>query len=287
MIVRLIAVTFCLFISAQVFSQIRVEDDTGFIVELPSPPARIISLAPHITEILFSLGVGDKIVGTVRFSDYPSEASAIPVLGDAFAINLESILSLEPDLVVAWYTGGANTTVSKIRELKIPVFINHAPDLASIGTFIKKIGLLVGKQEQGVLLEQQFFSRLNSFGGRKDRPEKKVFFQIADQQLFTVSDTHLIGQAISMCGGKNIFGSLDIPVPIVSKESVLTTNPDLIIISKPSNHAGLSWLEKWAKINGFRDKVRFIEAELISRPSMRMLQGIERLCQLISQERHI
>ena len=109
-------------------AQIKVKDDTGFIVELPSPPARIISLAPHITEILFSLGVRDKIVGTVRFSDYPSKQCTIPVLGDAFAINLESILSLGGSCCGLVYAGGANTTVSKI-EAKEYLFSSIMPPI--------------------------------------------------------------------------------------------------------------------------------------------------------------
>ncbi len=286
MVIRFIAITFCLYISTQVYAETKVIDDAGFAVELSTPPAKIISLAPHLTEILFSVGVGHKIVGTVRFSDYPSEASSIPVLGDAFAINLEFILSLDPDLILAWYTGGANTTISKLRKLGIPVFIDNAPDLASIGTSFKKIGLLVGQREQGILLEQHFSTRLNFFRESNDGPKKKVFFQISDQQLFTVNDTHLIGQAISTCGGTNIFGSSDVPVPIVSTESVLVANPDIIIISKSSTDAGLSWLEKWGTIHGYREKISFIDAALISRPSMRILKGIERLCQIISLERH-
>ena len=286
MVVRFVAITFCLCIAAQAYAQTKVFDDAGFAVELPTPPVKIISLAPHLTEILFSVGVGHKVVGTVRFSDYPSEASSIPVLGDAFAINLEFILSLDPDLILAWYTGGASTTVSKLRKLGIPVFIDNAPDLASIGTSLRKIGLLVGQRERGELLEQQFSTRLNSFRESNDGPKKKVFFQISDQQLFTVNDTHLIGQAISTCGGTNIFGSSDIPVPIVSTESVLIANPDIIIISKSSTDTGLPWLEKWETIEGYREKISFIDAELISRPSMRILMGIERLCQIISLERH-
>ena len=282
MVARILPICFLFCLINQVQAQITVVDDTGVKIELDVPPEKIVSLAPHLTELLVSIGVGHKIVGTVRFSDYPNAARSIPVLGDAFVINLESILFLDPDIVVAWHTGGANNTIVKLRELGIPVFVNHTSDLEGIGSSAKQLGLLVGERDQGLLLEKKFLSTLQSISESKSDLKKNVFFQISDQQLYTVNDTHLIGQAISACGGNNIFGRSEIPVPIVSKESVLVANPDIIIISNGNSDRESPWIEEWSKLDGYRAKIRFIDAALISRPSMRMLQGINELCRIMS-----
>ncbi|RZO77491.1 MAG: cobalamin-binding protein [OM182 bacterium] len=282
MVARILPICLLFCLINQVQAQITVVDDTGVKIELDVPPEKIVSLAPHLTELLFSIGVGNKIVGTVRFSDYPNAARSIPVLGDAFVINLESILFLDPDIVVAWHTGGANNIIGKLRELGIPVFVNHTSDLEGIGSSAKQLGLLVGEREQGLLLEKKFLSTLHSISESKADLKKNVFFQISDQQLYTVNDTHLIGQAISACGGSNIFGGSEVPVPIVSKESILVANPDIIIISNGNSGRESPWVEEWTKLDGYHAKIRFIDAALISRPSMRMLQGINELCRIIS-----
>ena len=116
--------------------------------------------APHLTELLFSVGVGSRIVGTARFSDYPLAAQEIPVLGDAFAVSHESVVVLEPDLVVAWHSGVAGNVIKKLRDLKILVHVNEVTDLKSIGQSVRKLGRLVGEDELGVELDRRFVNQL-------------------------------------------------------------------------------------------------------------------------------
>ena len=263
-------------------AKIHVVDDTGKQIVLNTPAERIVSLAPHLTELLFSVGVGSRIVGTVRFSDFPVAAQQIPVLGDAFAVSLESIVALEPDLVVAWHSGGASNVINKLRALKIPVYVNEATDLKSIGQSVRKLGRLVGEDERGAELDLTFVNQLEELRNSNIGVAKSVFFQISDQSLYTVNDSHLIGQAMTICGVENIYGASDISIPIVSKESVLIADPDVIIISQPVLGRKSHWVEKWSEIEGFGPKVRLIDPALISRPSMRMLEGIKELCRLVS-----
>lgn len=276
------AVAFCVVLySSLCGAQIKVIDDTGNAVTLASPAKRIVSLAPHLTELLFSLNVGSRVVGTVRFSDYPEAAKSIPVLGDAFAISLESIVSSEPELVVAWHTGGANNIIERLRTLGIPVYVNEALALKSIARSIKSLAVLVGKAEYGETLALKFEYEISRLQEVYVGTNKKVFFQISDQSLFTINDSHLIGQAISVCGVQNIFGDSPIPVPIVSKEGVLAADPEIIMISQPIDSERSPWIEKWSEIEGYADRIRLIDPALISRPSLRMSKGIKELCSLV------
>lgn len=276
------AVAFCVVLySSLCGAEIRVIDDTGNAVTLAGPAKRIVSLAPHLTELLFSLHVGSRVVGTVRFSDYPEAAKSIPVLGDAFAISLESIVSSEPELVVAWQTGGANNIIERLRTLGIPVYVNEALDLKSIARSIKSLAVLVGKAGYGETLALKFEDEISRLQEVYAGTDKKVFFQISDQSLFTINDSHLIGQAISVCGVQNIFGDSPIPVPIVSKEGVLAADPEIIVISQPIDSERSPWIEKWSEIEGYADRIRLIDPGLISRPSLRMSKGIKELCSLV------
>ncbi|MDG2072232.1 MAG: helical backbone metal receptor [Pseudomonadales bacterium] len=276
------AVAFCVVLySSLCGAEIKVIDDTGNAVTLAGPAKRIVSLAPHLTELLFSLNVGSRVVGTVRFSDYPEAAKSIPVLGDAFAISLESIVSSEPELVVAWHTGGANNIIERLRTLGIPVYVNEALDLKSIARSIKSLAVLVGKAEYGETLALKFEDEISRLQEVYVSTNKKVFFQISDQSLFTINDSHLIGQAISVCGVQNIFGDSPIPVPIVSKEVVLAADPEIIMISQPIDSERSPWIEKWSEIGGYADRIRLIDPALISRPSLRMSKGIKELCSLV------
>ncbi len=261
-------------------AQIQVVDDTDMPVVLAHPAQRIVSLAPHLTELLFSIGVGARIVGTVRFSDYPAAARAIPVLGDAFTVNIESIIAREPDLVVAWHTGGTTKIIEKLRGLGVAVYVNEAGDLPSIATSTQKLSVLVGRSERGEALKQQFTRQLQALRTRNRQAPTRVFFQISDQGLYTVNDTHLIGQAMSVCGVENVFGSSVVPVPIVSKESVLAASPDVIVISQPTAEVVSPWVKKWSEIEDFGVKIRQIDPALISRPSLRMIDGIDALCRI-------
>ena len=273
-------------IHAQSQIQVQVLDDTNTSVVLDAPAQRIVSLAPHLTELLFSIGAGSRIVGTVRFSDFPDAAKEIPVLGDAFTINIESIVALQPDLVVAWRTGGTSNVVEKLRQLGIAVYVNEANDIESIAESAYMLSLLVGQEETGKILQNHFLQQLEMLKAGNVDTDRKVFFQISDQSLYTVNDDHLIGQAISVCGVRNVYGTSEIPVPIVSRESVLAANPDVIVISQPAKGTESPWVEKWSEFEGFEDRIRLINPALISRPSLRMVQGISELCRLVRNEKY-
>lgn len=262
-------------------SPVVVTDDIGRTVSLPAPARRIVSLAPHLTEILFALGVGDRIVGTVKYADYPPAARSLPRLGDAFSVSVEAVLALKPDVVFAWRTGGSGRAVARLAELGVPVYYNEAPKLDAIASSVEKIGKLVGKARKGAQLAQQFRQSLLRDRQAAAGAKVNVFFQISDQGLFTVNREHLIGQAIQLCGGRNIFGDVNASVPQVSKEAVLAGKPDLIVITRSPGSPASPWAATWNSYPSLAGKVQFIDPDLISRPGLRMTRGIGRLCQMI------
>ena len=269
--------------SVTVFADITVVDDSGTTLVLAEPAGKIVSLSPHLTELLFSLGVGDRIEATVDFSDYPEAALNIPRLGNAFSVSVEAVIELSPDLIVAWMTGGNHRTFEQLRALGYPVFVNEASSLVGIAAAVQQLGILVGKPERGLELAEKFrvdLQRLRQSSSGAGSP--KVFFQISDAQLYTVNSQHLIGQAIEVCGAENIFSDVEFFVPMVSYESVVERNPDVLVVSSPYPGYKSAWDDRWNDL-GWSGRVRTINASLITRPSLRMLEGIKMLCKVLAQ----
>jgi iron complex transport system substrate-binding protein len=262
---------------------VTVTDDMGRTITLAAPAERIVTLAPHLTEILFALGAGDRIVGTVRYSDYPEAAQKIPRLGDAFSVSVESVLALKPDIVLAWRSGGANRALDRIESLGVPVYFNESRRLDDIAGSIASIGRLVGRERVGREIAYRFSRDLLELLRKPGPNPVTVFFQISDQSLYTVNGTHLIGQAITHCGGSNLFEEAAAQVPLVSKEAVLAGHPDLIVITRVPGAPPSSWVSVWQNYDSLKGKVRTIDPNLISRPGPRMLQGIGEMCRLIEQ----
>jgi iron complex transport system substrate-binding protein len=281
--VVLVTLIFAVTCASDASAEIRVIDDLGEEVVLLKPARRVISLAPHITELIYSLGAEKQIVGTVKYSDYPPKASTLPRIGDAFSLNIESVLALKPDLIIAWHTGGNNRPIERLRSLGLPVYTNEAKSLAGIGEAIIDIATLLGKKERGFALQQEFVTALeNSRVVKKSSPV--IFFQISDQQLYTVSSEHLIGQAINHCGGKNLFSDISPNVSQVNQEMILANQPDVIVVTqRPGSES--AWVKTWRGFTGTQYQVNTIDPDLISRPSLRMLDGIKAICEIVNGAR--
>jgi|TARA_B110000211_G_scaffold225457_1_gene277715 iron complex transport system substrate-binding protein len=281
--VVLVTLIFAVTCASDASAEIRVIDDLGEEVVLLKPARRVISLAPHITELIYSLGAEKQIVGTVKYSDYPPEASTLPRIGDAFSLNIESVLALKPDLIIAWHTGGNNRPIERLRSLGLPVYTNEAKSLAGIGEAIIDIAALLGKNERGFALQQEFVTALeNSRVVKKSSPV--IFFQISDQELYTVSSEHLIGQAINHCGGKNLFSDISPNVSQVNQEMILANQPDVIVVTqRPGSES--AWVKTWRGFTGTQYQVDTIDPDLISRPSLRMLDGIKAICEIVNGAR--
>ena len=259
-------------------------DDTGRAVGLPMPAKRIVSLAPSITELLYAAGAGSRIVGVVDYSDYPREALKIPRVGGAGALDIERIVSLKPDLVVAWKSGNPSGQIDKLKSLGLPVFFAEPRRLQDIAADIESLGGLAGSQGEALRAAQAFSSGVATLGRQYSKKKPvSVFYEVWPGPLMTVSDRHIISEVLHLCGARNVFGKLPMLTPTVSTESVIVADPQAIVSSGPEK-----WLNAWKKwdITATRQGHLFhIPADLISRPSPRILEGAKLLCSQIDTAR--
>lgn len=270
-------------------AQVAVRDDFGNEVRLARPAARIVSLAPHLTELLYAAGAGPRLVGAVEFSDFPPEASALPRVGSDARIDLEAVLALRPDLVVAWPNAGSLRTVERLAELGLPVFRSEPRELDDVARTLQRLGRLAGSEAQAERAAAAFRARAAALEKRYGGQRKvRVFYQIWDRPLLTVNGDHLISKVIGLCGGENVFAGLPLLVPEVDREAVLRADPAAIVASG-SNDAQPQWLEMWRPFPGLaaaaRGQLYAIPADLIQRQTPRILEGAERLCGMLEAAR--
>jgi len=290
MIKRLfIAASFCLSSLPLAVNALQVIDDIGKKISLDKPAQRIVSLAPHVTELLFAAGAGDAVVGVVSYSDYPPEAGQRPQVGDAQNLDVESIVTLQPDLVVAWQSGNPTPQLEQLIRFGIPVFYSEPRRLEDIATNLERLGHLAGRDESALAAAEKFRAGTRRLLERYSRAAQvRVFYEIWHRPLMTIGGKHLISQLISVCGGQNIFADLDALAAAVDREAVLTANPEVIIASGISKQRP-PWLDQWLDWPQLyavkRKQLYFIPPDLIQRYTPRLLKGAQRLCGQLQQAR--
>jgi iron complex transport system substrate-binding protein len=263
-------------------ADIAVRDDSGAQVRLKQPARRIVSLAPHITEILFDAGAGDRVVGTVDYSDYPQAASRIARVGSYTELDLETILALKPDLVIAWQSGNPLSQLEPLKQLGIALFLSEPDRLEDVAANLEQFGELAGTSDVARPAAAAFRARLADLRQRySGRAPVRIFYQMWSEPLLTVGGSQIIGSAIRLCGGVNIFEQLSAMAPEVSLEAVLAADPEVIVASGMDT-ARPEWLDNWRRwprlTAAARDNLFFIAPDLIQRHTPRLLDGAERLC---------
>ncbi|SDX00595.1 cobalamin-binding protein [Marinobacter mobilis] len=258
-------------------------DDTGQQVCLPAPAQRIAGLSPGASELLWSAGAGDQVVAVVAWSDYPPEAKTVASVGSHTRLDLEKLISLQPDLVIAWVTGNPQEQIQTIRNLGLPVFSIEPRDFEDVSSVIERLATLAGTEAEGWAEAERFRTGMAELAARySDRAPVPVFYQVWDEPLMTVNNQHLIGKVIALCGGYNVFGELPRLVPRISDEAVLEANPEAILAGGMGEE-NRAWLDRWQNYSSL-DATRvgnlfFVPPSLIQRPTPRMLQGSELFCQ--------
>jgi len=260
---------------------VEAVDDTGATVALAAPAKRVVSLAPHATELLFAAGAGGRVVGVVDTSDWPPEARALPRVGDARALDLERIFALDPDLVVTWpYTAPAQ--VERLRSRGIAVFMTDPKTIEGIAVDLDRLGALLGTQTIAHPAAADLRRRLAKvrLDGAGKRP-LAVFYEIWPSPLFTIGGAHLITQALAACGGTNVFATLALPAPTVSIEAVLAAGPE-VIVAAADDGLRPAWLEEWKRWTALpavaRGNLLVVDGNLLHRPGPRFLDGVDQLC---------
>jgi iron complex transport system substrate-binding protein len=279
---RLLALLLILSLQSAAAAAAAVVDDSGARVALPEPARRIVSLAPHATELLFAAGAGARVVGVVSHSDYPTAARALPQVGGYERLDLEAILGLAPDLVVAWESGNPGAEVERLRALGIPVYVTELRRLEDIPATLERIGILAGTPGEADAAAAAFRDGVEALRRRyAGRSPVRVFYQIWDSPLMTVGGDHLISSVIELCGGRNVFADQAALAPAVDVESVLVRDPEAIVASGMAAERP-EWLDGWRRWPGLgavrSDALFLIHPDLIQRPTPRILEGAEQLC---------
>jgi iron complex transport system substrate-binding protein len=258
------------------------KDDTGQEVRMKAPAKRIVTLAPHYAEILYAAGAGDKLVGTVDYSDYPPEAKKVQRVGGYSRIDLEAVAALKPDLVLAWESGNNMTQVDKLKALGLTVYVSQPNTIENIADQLERLGQLAGTETVANAAAERFRKRLENLRvANAGKPKVRVFYQIWKTPLMTVGGPQIISDAIKICGGDNVFGHLKQMAPNVSVEAVLEADPEAIVATGMGD-AKPEWLhdwDKWTRMTAVkRGNLFHINPDIMQRHTPRILDGTEKLC---------
>jgi len=249
---------------------------------------RIVTLAPNLTELVYAAGAGDRLVGTVEFSDFPPVARQIPRVGDAFRVDYETLRRLRPDLILSWQSGNPRDVIAKLRQLGYRIVELEPQAFEDIARQVELIGELAGTQIAAEEAARKFRKQIQALREEyAQRTSLQVFFQISAKPWFTVSGQHLINEAIKLCGGVNVFDGLPGVAPSVSLEAIVRTNPDVIIAAEKTGDSD------WRKVWEGKDMVNAVaygqlygvHADVISRSTPRIVGGVEQICRALDTAR--
>lgn len=286
---RWVLTSILVFLTSFSFAEIRITDDAGSEHILSDTKKRLVSLMPHSTELLFEIGAGDLIVGAVEYSDFPEAAKSIPRVGGYSALNIEAILALQPDMILAWPEGNRGRELEKLKDLNLPLFVSDPRDFHDIARAMAYLGTITGRRQGAQQAIERFNQRYQKL--KKDYSSQKplqVFYQVWNAPLMSQNGDTFISRAIELCGGKNIFADLPMANPQVSIEAILTENPDVIVASG-MGQARPEWLDDWRQYKTLQavqnNHLVHIPPELLQRPTSRLLQGTEILCEALQSAR--
>ena len=209
---------------------VELRDDRGVVVSVSVSATRIVALAPHLAEIAFAAGAGARLVGVARFSDFPAKARDIQRIGDAARVDLERILALKPDLVLAWKSGNQAGDIARLEQLRHPVFVTEPRRLQDVARLLRAVGHLAGSAHAADEAALVFEAAITELRRRySTRPAVRVFYEIWHRPLLTVNGEHMISDVIALCGGINVFANVPLLTPSVSAESVVAAGPQAIL----------------------------------------------------------
>jgi iron complex transport system substrate-binding protein len=269
-----------------------VSDDLGHPVRLAPPPLRIVSLSPGGTEMLFAAGAGAEVIGTVEYSDVPAAARAVPRIGDAVAIDMERLVALRPDVVIAWPAGGNPAQQAKIVSLGVPLYQQQVVRLADLPGSVRRLGALAGTQAAAEREARELEARLGALeqryagaAGHAGARRPTVLLQVWNRPIYTIGGRHLMSDALSICGARNVFADLPEPSPLVDIEAVIARNPDIILIAAPPGE-GAAWVADWKRypvLSAVRSgRVIAFEDQGLSRLGPSVIDATENLCRTLA-----
>ena len=267
---------------------ISFADDTGQIITLPQPPQRIVSLAPAITENLFAIGLGDKVVGVSSFSDYPEQTKHLPIVSDYQTIDLEAVAKLKPDIVIAWHGGQSPAQIAALQQLNIPIFYQKINTLTDIPISLMRLSQMARNQTESAPIIAQAYSKIPLLA-QAANPPLNAFYQVWANPLMTLNGNHWVSDMLLRCGAGNIFADLAISAPTVNIEDVIAQRPALIITGSKNgvNDGTLDLWHSWTHIPAIQHQgLIYMDADTMNRATLRTLTTGQQLCERIEQVRN-
>jgi len=286
MLIKLFATILLLVTAASSYAEISVVDDLGYTVTLTEPAKRIVSLSPGTTELIYNAGGLKYLKGVVSYSDFPKEAKRIPQVGSYNSIDIEKIVALAPDLIVAWDSGNPPLQLSKLKKLGLTIYLSEPRDFDDIPSSILRLGKLMGSNVTAKKNANEFIERLASLKRQYPKaPDKKsTFIQIWNQPLMSISGEHLISKIVEQCNGKNIFHDTAQLTISLDVETIIQHDPDVIIVTRQGK-LGDTWLSRWKKWEFMTavksDQLYAVNPDFVVRHTPRILDGIEQVCKLL------
>ena len=261
---------------------ITVTDYTGTPVVLEKAATRVIALAPHIVENIYSAGAGDLLVASVNYANFPAAATQLPVVGGYNQFNLEAIAALNPDLIIAWHSGTPQHFFDKIKQLGIPLYLDEPSTLEEIARSLRDIGKLTGHEVTAEQAAQRYLSRLQTLRAQQTHKAPiTVFYQVWDDPLYTINGQQIISDVLALCGGVNIYADEKIKAPVISLESLVERDPHVIMtgsLDQRVDQALARW-STWETISaGKLDNLFVVNPDIVTRHTVRLLDGADSIC---------
>ena len=278
---------FTAFLPSVATAAITIVDDTGRKVELVAPAKRIVTLAPFLTELVYSAGSGSKLVGVSAYSDYPREAKALPQVGSAMGPELEALAALRPDLVLAWEDSIRREDVERISGLGITIFVARAKRLDDVPRLLQAVATLSGGD--ATRAAATYRERLTAArAAHAGKARVRTFIEVWHRPLTTIGAAHWMNEALELCGGMNVFGDLAAVAPLVSWEELYRRDPRLIL-GAGSNDGEASFRANWSERASLpavaAGRLAFVDADTLQRPSVRLADGVTAVCAALEKAR--
>jgi iron complex transport system substrate-binding protein len=263
-------------------------DDFGVELRVDRPAQRVVSLSPHLTELMFSIGAGDRLAGVVHGSDFPAEAAGLPEIGDASGLDFERIVDARPDLVLAWGGGNRSVDIARLRTLGFRVLVLDPKRLEDIPRHVRLLGEMTGLSEWAQAVAQGFERRVDALRNRyAGRSIVRALFEVWHRPLFTVNGNHIISKVLDVCGVQNVFADLPQLAGEISMEQALVQDPDAIVIGSEAQDAGVENWAAYSYLKAVRTGMVFtLPANLITRPTPRIIDAAETMCAKLDNARH-
>lgn len=279
-----VLIFFLLVLAGWAQAAISVVDDNGRHFALPSAPLRVVSLAPHVTDMLIGLGARSRIVGVV--DDHESRGahavslSGLPVVADAFAVNEERLLAQQPDMVIVWAEGTPAARIARLERLGFKVFVLKTRHLDDLARQLDTLGVLAGQPALGRQQAALFRQRLQTLSRQyRNGPRLRYFYQVWRQPLYSLQGGHLLSQALALCGADNILPAGPIAAPLVAPEFVLQANPHIIFFGKDDAVASREFWSRFPSLRAVREhRLLAVDDQRLARPGPVLLDAVEPLC---------